>query len=74
MISSGKKLDFLHGSVRRYKPLRNSTNCGCGHLMTAICGNIAQQVHSHSMWGALLIVVPALGAAIAPLEAVWTSG
>ena len=29
-----KRLDFLHGSVRRYKPLISSTNCGCGHLMT----------------------------------------
>ena len=29
-----KKSDFLHGSVRRYKTLRSSTNCGCGHLMT----------------------------------------
>ena len=33
-----KKLDFLHGSVRRYKTLRSSTNCGCGHLMTHIVG------------------------------------
>ena len=30
-----KKLDFLHGSYWRYKPLKSSTNCGCGHL----CGN-----------------------------------
>ena len=29
-----KKSDFLHGSVRKYKTLRSSTNCGCGHLMT----------------------------------------
>ena len=33
-----KKSDFLHGSVRRYKTLRSSTNCGCGHLMTHIVG------------------------------------
>ena len=34
------KSDFLHGSVRRYKPLRSSTNtnCGCGHLMTHFVG------------------------------------
>ena len=34
-----KKLDFLHGSVRRYKTLR-STNCGCGHLMQAGGGGV----------------------------------
>ena len=28
-----KKSDFLHSSVMRYKTLRSSTNCGCGHLM-----------------------------------------
>ena len=33
-----KKSDFLHGSVRRYKPLRSSTNCGCGHLITQFVG------------------------------------
>ena len=33
-----KKSDFLHGSVRRYKTLRCSTNCGCGHLMTHFVG------------------------------------
>ena len=33
-----KKLDFLHGSVRRYKPLTSTTNCGCGHLMTHFVG------------------------------------
>ena len=33
-----KKSDFLHGSVRRYKTLRSSTNCGCGHLMTHFVG------------------------------------
>ena len=33
-----KKLDFLHDSVRRYKTLRSSTNCGCGHLMTHFVG------------------------------------
>ena len=33
-----KKSDFLHGSVRRYKSLRSSTNCGCGHLMTHFVG------------------------------------
>ena len=39
-----KKLDFLHGSVRRYKPLTSSTNCGCGHLMTHFVGiAISQQ-------------------------------
>ena len=68
----GKKLDFLHGSVRRYKTLRSSTNCGCGHLMSKLT------VHSPSIymakWGALLIVMPAPGAAVAPLQAVWTSG
>ena len=32
-IQEYKRLAFLHGSVRRYKPLRSSTNCGCGHLM-----------------------------------------
>ena len=66
-----KKLDFfdfLHGSVRRYKTLRSSTNCGCGHLMP--CGNCnSPTVHSHSIymakWGVLLIVVvPAPGAAV----------
>ena len=42
--AQGKKLDFLHGSVRRYKTLRSSTNCGCGHLMTYLVGiAIAQQ-------------------------------
>ena len=25
------KNKFLHGSVRRYKPLKSSTNFGCGH-------------------------------------------
>ena len=30
--------DFLHGSVRRYKLLKSSTNCGCGHLMTQFVG------------------------------------
>ena len=30
--------DFLHGSVRRYKTLRSSTNCGCGHLMMHFVG------------------------------------
>ena len=33
-----KKSDFLHGSVRRYKTLRSSTNCGCGHLMPHFVG------------------------------------
>ena len=33
-----KKSDFLHGSVRRYKTLRSSTNCGCGYLMTHFVG------------------------------------
>ena len=32
------KLDCLHGSVRRYKTLRSSTNCGCGHLMMHFVG------------------------------------
>ena len=45
-----KKSDFLHGSVRKYKTLRSSTNCGCGHLMTHFVGiAITQQfivVHS----------------------------
>ena len=36
--AQGKKSDFLHGSVRRYKTLRSSTNCGCGHLMTHFVG------------------------------------
>ena len=36
--AQGGKLDFLHGSVRRYKTLRSSTNCGCGHLMTHFVG------------------------------------
>ena len=64
-----KNLDLLHGSVRRYKTLRSSTNCGCGHLMTQFVGSI-----SMAKWGTLLIVVPAPGAAVAPLQAVWTSG
>ena len=33
-----KKSDFLHDSVRRCEPLRSSTNCGCGHLMTHFMG------------------------------------
>ena len=74
-----KKSDFLHGSVRRYKTLRSSTNCGCGHLMTHFVGiAITATVHSRRIyiarWGALLIVVPAPGAAVAPLQAAWTSG
>ena len=72
--AQGKKLDFLHRSVRRYKTLRSSTNCGCGHLMT----HFHATVHSGSIyiarWGALLIVVAAPGAAVAPLQAAWTSG
>ena len=39
----GKKSDFLHGSVRRYKTLRSSTNCGCGHLMTHFVGIAIKQ-------------------------------
>ena len=31
-----KKSEFLHGSVRRYKTLRSSTNSGCGHLMSTL--------------------------------------
>ena len=38
LLLIGKKSDFLHGSVRRYKTLRSSTNCGCGHLMTHFVG------------------------------------
>ena len=34
----GKNQIFLHGSVRRYKTLRSSTKCGCGHLMTHFVG------------------------------------
>ena len=33
-----KKSDFLHSSVKRYKPLRSIINCGCGHLMTQFVG------------------------------------
>ena len=33
-----KKIRFLHGSVRRYKTLGSSTNCGCGHLMPHFVG------------------------------------
>ena len=33
-----KKIRFLHGSVRRYKPLKSSTNCGYGHLMMQFVG------------------------------------
>ena len=77
-----KKSDFLHGSVRKYKTLRSSTNCGCGHFDDALCGNCNHAtVHSGSIymprWGALLIVAglgPAPGAAVAPLQAAWTSG
>ena len=36
--AQGKKIDFLHGSVRKYKPLKSSTNCGCGHLMPQSVG------------------------------------
>ena len=36
--AQGEKSDFLHGSVRKYKTLRSSTNCGCGHLMTHFVG------------------------------------
>ena len=28
----------INGSVRRYKPLKSSTNCGCGHLMMQSVG------------------------------------
>ena len=38
LMLRGKILDFLHGSVSRYKTLRSSTNCGCGHLMTQFVG------------------------------------
>ena len=31
-------LDILHGSIRRYNPLRSSANCGCGHLMMQSVG------------------------------------
>ena len=79
--AQGEKSDFLHGSVRRYKTLRSSTKCGCGHLMTHFVGIAtvhSPTVHSRSIyiarWGALLIVVPAPGAAVAPLQAAWTSG
>ena len=76
--AQGKKSDFLHGSVRRYKTLRSSTNCGCGHLITHFVGVAITTVHSGSIymprWGALLIVAPASGAAVAPLQAAWTSG
>ena len=69
-----KKLDFLHGSVRRYKTLRSSANCGCGHLWELHSAT----VHTISIYiarlGALLIVVPAPGAVVAPPQAVWTSG
>ena len=37
-VAQEKKSDFLHGSARRYKTLRSSTNCGCGHLMTHFVG------------------------------------
>ena len=45
----------------------------------ALCGNCNHAtVHSGSIymprWGALLIVAPAPGAAVAPLQAAWTSG
>ena len=33
-----KKSDFLLGSIRRYKTLKSSTNCGCGHLMKHFVG------------------------------------
>ena len=52
-----KKSDFLHGTVRRYKTLRSSTNCGCGHLMTHFVGiAITQQfivVHLHAQVGCI---------------------
>ena len=36
--------NFMPGSVRRYKTLRSSTNCGCDHLITQFVGiAIAQQ-------------------------------
>ena len=42
--AQGKKSDFLHGFVRRYKPLTSSANYGCGHLMTHFVGiAISQQ-------------------------------
>ena len=41
-----KKKIFLHSSVRRYKPLRSSTNCGCGHLMTQFVNCNHATVHS----------------------------
>ena len=79
MMLREKNQDFLHGSVRRCKPLRSSTNCGCGHLMTHFVGiAIMQQFIVCSIyiarWGALLIVAPAPGAAVAPLQATGTSG
>ena len=70
-----KKSDFLHSSVLGYKPLRSSTNCGCGHLMPQFVG-IAINSSKYSIyiarWSALLIVLPASGAAVAPLQAAWT--
>ena len=78
VCGSVAQADFLHGSVRRYKTLRSSTNCGCGHLMTHFVGIAITQQFIVSIyiawWGALLIVVPAPGAAVAPLQAAWTSG
>ena len=74
-----KKSDFLHGSVRKYKTLRSSTNLWVWPFDDALCGNCNHAtVHSGSIymprWGALLIVAPAPGAAVAPLQAAWTSG
>ena len=48
--AQGKKSDFLHGSVRRYKTLRSSTNCGCGHLMTHFVGIAIATIHSRSIY------------------------
>ena len=72
------QVDFLHGSVRRYKTLRSSTNLWVWPFDDALCGNCNHAtVHSGSIytarWGALLIVVPAPGAAVTPLQAARTS-
>ena len=32
------KIEFFHGSVKRYKPLRSSTNYECGNSMMQFVG------------------------------------
>ena len=56
MMLRGKNLYLSHGSARRYKPLKSSTNCGCGHLMSNLLELHSATVHSqhlHSQMGCI---------------------